>query len=212
MRKQGGFQSRYLYSISTMKTLDDLINNTRTFRRFHQDVVISVDILKELVNLARLGGSARNLQPLKYMLVNDAALNAKVFPHLFWAGYLPDWPGPEEGERPTAYIICLRDNRLCQQGADCDLGIATQNILLGATARGLGGCRIASISPKLCGLLNIPEHLRILMVIALGKPKETVCIEEANSPDGNIKYWRDNEQIHHVPKRSLNEIIIKGGK
>ena len=189
--------------------IDDLVRETRTFRRFHQDVDISRNTLEELVNLARLGGSARNLQPLKYMLINDVALNAQVFPHLLWAGYLPDWPGPEEGERPAAYIICLLDTRLCQE-ADCDLGIATQNILLGATARGLGGCRIGSVSPNLNKLLNVPEHLKISLVIALGKPKETVLIEEAQA-DGNIKYWRDHEQVHHVPKRPLDEIVVKGG-
>jgi len=191
-----------------MPTIDELIAQTRTYRRFQQDAEISRKTLEELVNLARLGGSARNLQPLKYMLVNDRKLNAKIFPHLLWAGYLPDWPGPAEGERPSAYIICLLDTRLSQE-ADCDLGIATQNMLLGATARGLGGCRIASVSPKIRNQLDIPAQLRILMVLALGKPKETVRIEEAASPGGNIKYWRDEGQVHHVPKRPLDEIIIK---
>ncbi len=191
-----------------MHAIDELITKTRTYRRFHQDTEISRNTLEELVSLARLGGSARNLQPLKYMLVNDRELSAKIFPHLLWAGYLQDWPGPAEGERPSAYIICLLDTRISQE-ADCDLGIATQNILLGATARGLGGCRIASVSQKLHAELDIPEHLKILMVLALGKPKEPVCIEEAVSPNGDIKYWRDAEQVHHVPKRPLDEIIIK---
>jgi len=90
--------------------LYDLVQKTRSFRRFQQDELIGIDILKSLVNLARLGGSARNIQPLKYMLVNAPVVNAKIFPHLGWAGYLKDWPGPEEGERPTAYIICLLDH------------------------------------------------------------------------------------------------------
>lgn len=191
-----------------MHAIDDLITHTRTCRRFHQNEEISHETLLELVNLARLGGSARNLQPLKYMLIHDPVLNAKIFPHLLWAGYLTDWPGPEEGERPVAYIVCLLDSRLCNE-ADCDLGIATQNILLGAAARGLGGCRIASVSANIRDILIIPEHLTILMVIALGKPKETIRLEEADTPDGDITYWRDAEQIHHVPKRPLTEIIVE---
>jgi nitroreductase len=178
----------------------------QSFRRFRQAESITVETVQELIDLARLGGSARNAQPLKYMLVNTPAQNAEIFPHLGWAGYLKDWQGPVEGERPAAYIICLLDTSISNE-AECDLGIATQNILLGATEKGLGGCRIASFSRKLQGILEIPEHLQILLVLALGKPKESVLLEDLG-PDGDIKYWRDKDQIHHVPKRSLEEIII----
>ena len=186
--------------------LYDLVQKTRSFRRFQQDELIGIDILKSLVNLARLGGSARNIQPLKYMLVNAPVVNAKIFPHLGWAGYLKDWPGPEEGERPTAYIICLLDTRLSNE-AECDLGIATQNILLGAAEKGLGGCRIASFSPRLKDVLEAEGNLRILMVIALGRPVEKVSLDESEA-DGDIKYWRDEDLVHHVPKRLLEEIIV----
>ena len=179
---------------------------TRSFRRFRQAEPIAVETLKELIDLARLGGSARNVQPLKYLLVNTPAQSAEIFPHLGWAGYLKNWQGPVEGERPSAYIICLLDTRISNE-AECDMGIATQNILLGATEKGLGGCRIASFSRKLQVILDMPDHLQILLVLALGKPKETVLLEDS-SPDGNIKYWRDENQVHHVPKRSLEEIII----
>ena len=179
---------------------------TRSFRRFWQAEPITIEILQELIDLARLGGSARNVQPLKYLLVNAPAQNAKIFPHLGWAGYLKDWQGPVEGERPSAYIICLLDTGITNE-AECDLGIATQNILLGATEKGLGGCRIASFSRKLQNILDMPDHLQILLVLALGKPKETVLLED-RGPDGNIKYWRDENQVHYVPKRSLEEIIV----
>jgi nitroreductase len=187
-------------------TLQQIIMQTRSFRRFWQAEPIAIETLKELINLARLGGSARNVQPLKYLLVNTPAQNAKIFPHLGWAGYLKDWQGPVEGERPSAYIICLLDTRISND-AECDLGIATQNILLGATEKGLGGCRIASFSRKLQNILDMPNHFQILLVLALGKPKETVLLEDSG-PDDNIKYWRDENQVHHVPKRSLEEIII----
>jgi nitroreductase len=187
--------------------LYDLIRQTRSFRRFQENEPVQIATLRSLVDLARLGGSARNVQPLKYILVNDPMMNARIFPHLAWAGYLKDWPGPAEGERPAAYIICLLDTRLSQE-AGCDLGIATQNILLGATENGLGGCRIASFSPGLKDILAIDNHLKILLVVALGKTVENISLDELQQ-DGDIKYWRDADQVHHVPKRSLAEIILK---
>jgi nitroreductase len=186
--------------------LHDLILKTRSFRRFKEDEPVDRATLHYLVELARLGGSARNMQPLKYVLASEPGINARIFPHLGWAGYLNDWPGPVEGERPSAYIICLLDTRLSKE-ADCDLGIATQNIMLGATEKGLGGCRIASVSPQLRSVLELAEHLQILLVIALGKPVEIVALEDQESPDA-IKYWRDAQGIHHVPKRVLQQIIV----
>ena len=185
--------------------LYDLVRKTRSFRRFQQNETIDMDTLKSLVDLARLGGSARNVQPLKYTLVNAPVVNARIFPLLGWAGYLRDWPGPEEGERPAAYIVCLLDTRLSNE-AECDLGIATQNILLGAAEKGLGGCRIASFSPDLRDVLAAEDYTRILMVIALGKSIEKVSLDELEQ-DGDIQYWRDADQVHHVPKRSMEEII-----
>ena len=185
--------------------LYDLVLKTRSYRRFQQDETIGMATLKSLVDLARLGGSARNMQPLKYLLVNDPAVNNRIFPHLGWAGYLKDWPGPEEGQKPAAYILCLLDTRLSSE-AECDLGIATQNLLLGAAEKGLGGCRIASFSPQLKDELHMEDYFKILMVIALGRPVEKVLLHELQ-PEAGIKYWRDADQTHHVPKRSLQEII-----
>jgi nitroreductase len=192
-----------MQEVETM--LHDLIRKTRSFRRFREEEAIDPATLRHLVELARLAGSARNMQPLKYILVSEAGMNARIFPHLGWAGYLKDWPGPVAGERPSAYIICLLDTRLSNE-ADCDLGIATQNILLGASEKGLGGSRIASISPKLRDVLEVADHLKILLVLALGRPVETVILEDQKTP-GDIKYWRDTQGVHHVPKRGLQEII-----
>lgn len=185
--------------------LYDLIRKTRSFRRFFEGEPIAMETLRYLVDLARLGGSARNLQPLKYVLVNTPALKAKIFPHLGWAGYLKEWTGPQEGEWPAAYIVCLLDTRLSKE-ADCDLGIATQNLLLGAAEKGLGGCRIASLAPGLRDVFDLDGHLQVLQVIALGRPAETVFLNE-QGPGEDIKYWRDTDQVHHVPKRPLQDLI-----
>jgi nitroreductase len=187
--------------------IEDLVLKNRSYRRFHQEATVDLETLRELVNLARLSASAANVQPLKYMLSCDASRNALIFPHLAWAGYLKDWPGPSEGERPSAYIIILGDKEL-KQSFGCDHGIAAQSILLGATEKGLGGCIIGSIKKQeLSQALAIPPHCEILLVLALGKPKETVEVEVVG-PDGDFKYWRDEEGVHHVPKRALDEIII----
>lgn len=187
--------------------IEELVLRNRSYRRFHQNVSIEHETLRGLVNLARLSASSGNKQPLKYILSSDAQRNALIFPHLSWAGYLNDWPGPPEGERPSAYIIILGDT-LIRQSFSCDHGIAAQSILLGATEKALGGCIIGSIQhKKLAKTLEVQPHYDILLAIALGKPKEKVVIE-AVGLGGEIKYWRDKDGKHHVPKRALAEIII----
>ncbi|MBE9501437.1 MAG: nitroreductase family protein [Dehalococcoidia bacterium] len=185
----------------------DLIIRNRSYRRFYQEAAIERETLRELVDLARLSASAANMQPLKYILSCDPQKNALIFPHLAWAGYLKDWSGPGEGERPSAYIIILGDTEVTQSFG-CDHGIVAQSILLGATEKDLGGCIIAAVRrQELQKALEIPPRYEILLVLALGKPKETVVIEMVGT-NGDIKYWRDSEGIHHVPKRLLDDIII----
>lgn len=187
--------------------LKDLIIKNRSCRRFHQEAGIERQVLRGLVDLARLSASGANLQPLKYILSCKAEKNALIFPHLLWAGYLEDWAGPCEGQRPAAYIIILGDTEV-SKSFGCDHGIAAQNILLGAAEKGLAGCMIGSVHRRqLRKALDIPPRYKILLVLALGKPKEKVVIETVG-PDGDIKYWRDSKDIHHVPKRPLDDVII----
>ena len=188
-----------------MPLLKDLILKNRSYRRFHQEVPVPKELLLEMVEAARLSGSAGNMQPLKYMLFHEAADCAKIFPSLAWAGYLKDWPGPPEGERPSAYIVQLGDLDLTGDWW-CDDGIAAQSMLLTAVEKGFGGCIIGSVQRrKLQSVLNIPERYKIIQVLALGKPAEEVVIDEVI--EGDIKYWRDEKGIHHVPKRSLRELL-----
>ena len=154
-----------------------------------------------------MSASGANLQPLKYILSCDPQKNAEIFSCLAWAGYLKDWAGPEEGERPAAYIVVLGDTSI-SESAGCDHGIAAQTILLGAREKGLAGCMLGSIDRKaLRKGLNIPAQLKILLVLAIGKPKEKIVLETVGTED-SIRYWRDNEGVHHVPKRKLEDIII----
>ena len=187
--------------------IEDLTRINRSYRRFHQEVPVEIETLEALVDLTRYCASASNLQPLRYILSCEPEKNASIFEHLGWAGYLTDWAGPPEGERPSAYIIVMGDTTVTKSFG-CDHGIACQTILLGAAEKGLGGCMIGSVRRKeLRQDLSIQKHLEILLVIALGKPKESVVVDSVGK-DGDIKYWRDEKGIHHVPKRSLDEIII----
>ena len=185
----------------------DLIIRNRSYRRFKQDVAIKREALRELVDLARFSASAANMQPLKYVLSCEPERNAVIFRHLGWAGYLRDWPGPAEGERPSAYVIIMVDTQI-SEFADCDHGIAAQSILLGATERGLGGCMIGTVRRReLAEALGIPSRFKILLVLALGRPAEKVVLDTVG-PDGGIEYWRDSDGVHHVPKRPLDELIL----
>ena len=164
-------------------------------------------VLRDLVDLARLSPSAGNLQPLRFLLSNSKETNAKIFPHLRWAAYLKEWAGPEEGERPSAYVVILGDTYV-SPAIGPDHGIATHSILLGATEAGLGGCIIASLDRMgLKKALGIKDGLDILLVIAIGKPAEDVVLETVGT-GGDIRYWRDNDGTHHVPKRRLEDLII----
>lgn len=185
----------------------DLVAQNRTRRRFYEDRPVSRQALEALVDLARLAPCGANKQPLKYALVCDPALNAQVFPLLGWAGYLKDWPGPVEGERPAAYIVILGDPAI-SGSFGVDHGIAAQTIMLGAVELGLGGCIIATVRhPELRQVLSLPESLQILLVLALGVPKEQVVVDEIG-PDGDIRYYRDAQEVHHVPKRALRDILV----
>ena len=187
--------------------LSDLVLKNRSCRRFHQEHAVDVATLKELVDLGRLSASGANLQPLKYIISCRPEQNEMVFKTLAWAGYLKDWPGPEEGEKPAAYIIILADTRISKDPG-CDHGIAAQSILLGAREKGLAGCLLGTIKRRqLSDDLDISSQFKILLVVALGKPREEVVIDPLEG-DGSVKYWRDAEDVHHVPKRKLADIVL----
>jgi nitroreductase len=185
----------------------DLVKNNRSYRRFDEQFMVEHDMLIELIGLARYAASGRNAQPLKYFLSNIPDLNEQIFSTLSWAGYLKEWSGPEKGERPSAYIVVVLDHTISDTFL-CDDGIAMQNILLGAVEKGLGGCILRSINkPLLTSVLNLPGHLEVIDVVALGKPIETVVITNVGE-DGDIRYYRDENGVHYVPKRSVEELIV----
>ena len=186
--------------------LKELVAKNRSYRRFFEDVTISSEQIRGWIDLARLGASGRNAQSLKYKVILSEEKREKVFETLAWAGYLKDWSGPAKGERPSAYVIMFNDEKIGENFFSDD-GIAAQNLLLGAVEDGFGGCIIRAFKNKeLSSIVSTEDGYKIIQVIALGKPKEEVVIEEMKNDD--IKYWRDEKGVHHVPKRRLDDIVI----
>ncbi|MBG0789265.1 MAG: nitroreductase family protein [Desulfovibrionaceae bacterium] len=185
----------------------ELVERNRTRRKFDQSRPMDEQVLVDLVELTRFTPSGANKQPLKYAVTADPGLCAEVFPLLGWAAYLKDWNGPEEGQRPTGYVVVMLDKQVADTPG-CDHGIAGQTIMLGAVEKGFGGCIIATVNRrKLAGLLDLPDHLEILLVLALGVPAQEVVVE-ALPLGGDIKYWTGEDGRHHVPKRSLEELLV----
>ncbi len=176
----------------------------RTIRKFTQKA-ISPDILRKCVDAARLSPSGMNYQPLKYLVVTDSALLAKVFKTLTWARNIPGYSHASD-EVPTAYIIILLDTTI-REHAGNDPGIAAMSISMVAYEAGLGSCMLGSVDrPQLKKQLKIPDQLQVLLVIALGYPREQSKETELQGID--TRYWFDNRGVLNVPKRRLRDIII----
>lgn len=191
--------------------IKDIAARCRSYRRFYQDERIPRELLVSWVDTARIVASSANGQPLRYLVFSTPQDCDRIFPNTAWAGALKDWPGPAEGERPSAYIVicCDAQRSLGERFNAWDEGIAAQTIMLAATEAGYGGCMIASFKKAsiaaICGLEGsgiAPE-----LVLALGKPKEEVRIVEVGE-DGSTKYFRDEQQVHYVPKRPLSDILL----
>jgi nitroreductase len=186
-----------------------IVEKNRSYRKFHEDVEVSQETLKELVNLARLSGCGMNMQSLRYMLITVKADREKVYPYIKWAAFLKDWGGPKEGQRPSAFILLLKDTGKNSFVVQTDMGIACQSILLGAVEKGLGGCIIGALDKdKLRDAFSIREDLELQYVIAIGKPDQNVIIDEIELGQ-DTKYWVDKDGNHHVPKIRLEDIIIE---
>ena len=191
-----------------MMSMKELVSQCRSYRRFYEEERIEESVLKELADLARMTASTANSQALVYRLVFEQEECRKLFPCIAWAGALPDWSGPEEGERPSAYMVICCDQTLGKNKM-WDDGIAAQTIMLGAAEKGLGGCMIASFQRKEAAqILGIDlERYSLDLILALGKPKEKVVVVPLEK-DGDVRYYRDENQVHYVPKRKLEDILL----
>lgn len=184
-----------------------LVTTARSCRRFVAAQPVSLKTLVALVDCARVVPCGANRQSLRYIVCNEPSRNAAVFAGLRWAAYLADWEGPAESERPAAYVAILapRDGGA---GVRVDLGIAAQTIMLGVAAQGLGCCMVGAFDRDVVEVaLEVPQEYEVQLVLALGAPAERRVLEPLGE-DGSIRYWRDAEGVHHVPKRSLDDVLL----
>jgi nitroreductase len=186
----------------------EAIRKRRSIRRF-KNKKIPYKILEKLVDFARLAPSGSNLQPLEYIIVDRKDLVGEIFKILKWAGYIYPKGNPPEGEEPRAYIVVLVNKEIREKGYEHDSGLAIENICLAAEGMGLGSCIIGSIDrAKLREILGIPRKMIIDLIVALGYPNEKPIMEETYS---DIKYWKDEKNVLHVPKRRLSLILHRNG-
>ena len=179
------------------------ITERRTIRRF-KPKRIPKKTLERCVDAARLSPSARNSQPLKFIIVNDVALLKRVFPMLKWAAYIPNY-SMADNEVPQAYVVILLDTKIRDE-ACYDVGIAAMSISMVASEEGLGSCIMGSADrDRLREILKIPGELKIELVVSVGYPAHEAKVEEMK--DGDVKYWMDEEGTFHVPKRDLKSVL-----
>ncbi len=182
-----------------------IINTRRTIRRFI-DKPIDKEILVNLVDLARMAPSGSNMQPLKYVIINDTKLVKEVFAFTRWAGYLQGKGSPTKEQAPTAFIIVLNDQTIRKSGYELDAGASIQNILLGATDLKIGTAWLGAIDrDQIRKLLTLPKKYTIISAIALGIADYKTIVEDEQ---GDIKYYVDDLNTLHIPKRKLNDIIV----
>ena len=197
-----------LKPLKAESTVHSLVIKNRSYRSFDPDAKIKVGDLREMIDCARCAPSAMNLQPLKYRIcVGEDA--KKLLPLTAWAGRLKDMKFPPDGHEPAAFIIICIDTELCKSkdAALRDVGICAQTIMLRATEMGYGGCMLGAFNPDTVKTeMGIGEQYLPNLILALGKPDETVAIDVAKN--GEIGYYRDENNLHHVPKRTLKDILI----
>jgi len=183
------------------------VKEARTCRRYAGNKPLPVGTLEYLVDCAHLTPSGKNAQPLRYAIVEQPESCATVYSALRWAGALKDWDGPEEAERPTGYII-LCAPKTAGPLTSIDLGISAQTINLAAQDKGLATCMLVSFNPTIIApLIKLPEDMSILLVMSIGYPVEERHI--ASVPEsGKLTYWRDEKQVHYVPKLALKDVIF----
>lgn len=183
----------------------NLVKRARSYRRYDPTKPLSKDDLKAFVEAARLTPSAGNLQRLRYLAVTEKSEVLTLTKEVKWAGYLSDWDGPADSEAPAAYLILLSPESTGV--SQIDVGIAAETILLAAAEAGVGGCMILNFPREaLTERYKLVSNYKIELVISLGVPAEKVEIETMK--EGNVRYYRDENDVHHVPKRALSEVFL----
>lgn len=190
--------------------LKELVIKNRSYRGFDENYSFTREQLESYIDLTRYTASSVNAQPLKYKIVYEKNEVEAVRPLTRWARALPDMVLPHPNMHATAFIIICQDTDISPNLAryQKDIGIVAQTITLAAVEDGLGGCMIGNFTPdEVKETLNLAENLTPMLIIALGKPAEEIVIKEIDN-DESTKYYRDENDVHYVPKRKLKDILI----
>ena len=183
-----------------LTAFEKLVRQNRSYRGFDESRKVDREELLRMVDCARLSASSVNLQPLKYYLAWEPEAVGRIQPLTGWARNLPEMTLPHKGMYPTAFIVICQDKSISDSLArfQKDVGIAAQTILLAAVEMEAGRVKDA---------LELPEDLAPMLIVAIGKPAEEVVIREIE-PGEPTPYYRDEQDVHYVPKRKLADIVI----
>ena len=190
--------------------LKDLVQKNRSYRGFDENYTFTKEELEEYIDLARICPSGANLQGLKYHLVYEKEAAEELLPFTHFAAQLPELGLPRKGSHPTAYIVICQDMNITDNPnrLQKDIGIVAQTMLLYAAENNLGGLMIGNFElgnvKKVC---KLPDNLSPVLLIALGKPTEKIVLVDVDE-SGNTNYYRDENDVHYVPKRKLSDVIV----
>lgn len=190
--------------------IKDLVQKNRSYRGYDESRKVTREELVHLVECARLAPSSVNMQPLRYYLIHTQEELDLLQPLTNWARALPELTLPHPGQCPTGFVVICQDTNLNPSipRFQKDIGIVAQTMLLAAVEMGLGGCMIGNYDAgKVKAALNLAENLAPVLIVAIGKPDETIVLTDVG-PNGETNYYRDENDVHYVPKRSLDDLII----
>jgi nitroreductase len=157
-----------LWKLSLFMSVLDLLRRRRSIRKY-QSAPVEAEKLAAVLEAARLGPSAANLQPCHFIVVSKPEVRESLR-----AVYKAEW----FVSAPVIVVGCV-DSKVAWRRRDgedygkVDVAIAMQNLVLAATELGLGTCWIAAFDEGGAKrALGVPEDVRVVALTPLGYPDE----------------------------------------
>ena len=161
----------------------EVIKKRRSIREY-LDKPIPKEALQNLVDAARFAPTARNVQPWEFIVITEPKTLQKIAALAENARFL--------AQAKACIAIFSSDTKYYLE----DGCAATQNILLAATALGIGSCWVAGDKKPYCGqvssLLKVPEGFKLVSLISLGYPKsqDVFKIAQKREPQ-TLTHWEE---------------------
>lgn len=141
--------------------------------------------IQKLTQALQFAPSACNLQPWRFVLVQESSLRRQVAAACKKQMWIAD--------APLTVVACGWPERAYRamggkySSLDVDLAIALDHLSLAAVAEGLGTCWIGAFDEEaLKQLLNIPSEVRVVALMPVGYPK-TADLIRLVSPENRKK-------------------------